>query len=431
MKHAPKPLASRLWTAAAALSLALGGCALTIRNTVPQPVVEPPPPSRIEAAVGVRLEPGMEGREDIRSTEGFLGLPGTRYVTAVGRAVVSLCDAFLPRLFARTKPVSGTAPPEGVDALLDVRLASFDLAPAEFPGPATCRAHLVVGWDLTAPDGEPIASFATDVVGVQPQPMLGRCVGEAVALALQDAGRSLAERLLSDPAVRAWMERRGIATAPAPPPPTTPPIGAEDAGESPPAPTPVAQRAPLEPRSSAFRVGIGAFSPRGTPGALEKPSGGVAFLLGAMSRPLRPLGIDGDFIWAFGQFSSSTAPPPGLFETKAGRMDLTTAALSVGVRGIAPLGGFEPWAGGGLVLMLSKLALSGATLGLPGSVDESGITAGGYLATGLDLALGPKWIFGGQCRWTFAQQSFGKLSAGRSGSIGGLTCLGALSYGWP
>jgi hypothetical protein len=277
---------------------------------------------------------------------------------------------------------------------------------------------------------------------MQPQPLLGRCAGEAVALALQDAGRAFSDGLLSDPAVRAWMDRRGIAATPAPPPAPPPPAPppnplpegapAAGAGEPPPSPAkPVAQRAPHEPRSAAIRGGTGAFSPRGTPGALEAPSAGVAFLFGFTHRPLRPLGIDVDLILGFGRFSSSTAPPAGLFETKDSRMDLLSLGLSAGVRAIAPLGGFEPWAGGGLALMISKLALSGATLGFPGSVEESGVAPGAYLAGGLDLAVAEKWLLGGQCRWTYAEQKFGKLSAGSSGSIGGLTCFGALSRLWP
>ncbi len=435
---------ARARSISAALALACGACTITHRYTVPQPVVEPAPTRRVEAAVGVRFEPGLEAREQVSFAPGW-GLTRIRSVTPVGRPVVSLCDDLLPRLFARTKLVSGTAPQEGVDAVLDVRLASFELrSPSGFDA-SPCRAHIVLGWDLTTPAGEPIARWTTETIGEQPPPVIGYCIGEAVALALQDAGRAFADRLLSDPAVRAWMSRRGIAPVQPPEPPRASPpplpqlpeeaqaIRAADASVPEPSarPKPVVRAAPPEPGTSAMRAGIGWFSPHGTPGALEHPSSGIALLLGATYRPLRPLGIDVDLTYGHGEFSSSTAPSPGAFETKDGRMSLSSLGLSAGVRGIASLGELRPWAGGGLVILVSQLTLTGATLGFPGEVDESGVTGGAYVAGGLDLGFADKWLLGAQCRWTFAQQSFGNLSAGRAGNIGGPMCVGAVSRSWP
>lgn len=429
------------------LTLAGSGCTFTHRYTVPQPVVEPPPSLRIEGTVGVRYEPGLDGREHVATRTD--GLHQFRSVIPVGPSVRALCDDLLPRLFARTRPLAGPEPAQGLDAVLDVRLVSFDLRWPSGLGTSPCRAQVVLAWDLATPSGEPIARWTTEAVGEQPPPVLGTCIGDSVALALQDAGRAFVGQLLSDAAVRAWLERAGIAALPVaerpPAPPRSPPpvpgeasraaqdpwaASGNEAG-TPSRPRPVSKASPQKPGTSAFRVGAGWFSPRGTSGALEDPSGGVAFLVGATYHPLRPLGIDVDVTYALGEFASTTAPPAGTFETKSTRMQLSSLGFSAGVRGIAPLGHVEPWAGAGFVLLVSRLTLTGSTLGFPGEVEESGAAAGPYAAAGVDVAVGGKWLFGGQCRWTLAEQDFGRLSAGRPGNVGGPMCLAGLSLSWP
>ncbi|BDG05096.1 hypothetical protein [Anaeromyxobacter oryzae] len=437
--------AARVRIACAIVALACGGCTFTHRETIPQPVVEPPPARRIEANVGVRFEPGLAERSGVASGPGW-GWTSVRSVTPVGRSVEALCDRLLPSVFARTKPLSATASPEGVDAVLDVRLAAFELrSPSGFDATA-CRASIALGWELSTPTGEPIARWTTETVGEQQPPPLGSCIGDAVALALQDAGRAFVDRLLSDAAVRAWTDRRGIAVVAAPEPPRAPPpppsepegapepwatAASEPGPVSPAAPRPVVKAAPQTPGASALRAAVGWFSPRGTPGALDDPSGGIALLLGGTYRPRPWLGVDLDLTYGYGQFSSSTAPPPGTFETKGSRMSLSSLGLGAGVRGIAPLGILRPWAGGGVTVLVSKLTLAGTTLGFPGEVAESGVTGGVYAAAGLDLAVEKTWLLGGQCRWLFAEQDFGRLSAGQTGSIGGRMCVAAVSRTWP
>ncbi|WP_242342848.1 hypothetical protein [Anaeromyxobacter terrae] len=416
---------------------------MTHRHAIPEPVVEPPPARRIEATVGVRFEPGLARREDVSSRPGW-AWTSVRSVAPVGRSVEAMCDRLLPAVFAGTRPLSATAPPEGIDAVLDVRLAAFELRAPEGFDATACRATVALGWELSTAAGEPIARWTTETVGEQPPPALGSCIGDAVALALQEAGRAFVDRLLSDASVRAWMDSRGIAAVPAPELPRAPPApsprepeGAQDpwateAGEPRPVlPRPVVKAAPQMPGTLAFRGALGWFSPRGEPGALDEPSGGIALLLGATYRRMQSLGVDLDLTYGYGQFSSTTAPPPGMFETKSDRMSLSSLGFAAGIRGIAPLGILQPWAGAGVALLVSKVTLTGATLGFPGEVTESGVTGGAYVAAGLDLAVEKTWLVGGQCRWTFAEQGFRRLSAGRTGSIGGPMCLAAISRTWP
>lgn len=437
---------SAAWPRAAAIAatLAGAGCTFTHRYAIPQPVVDPAPASRIDATVGVRYEPDLDARE-VTSTHRMDVLTEFRSVVPVGTSVRALCDDLLPRLFARPVPLApaGAATP-GVDAVLDVRLASFELDWPRGAEERPCRARIALAWTLATAAGEPIAEFATEAVGEQPRRVLGDCIGDAVALALQDAGGAFARRLLSDPSVDAWLRRSGIVRV-APAAPATPARAAAepsqgaqvmwgaapDADGSTAPPRPVRQAKPLAPGSSAIRFGAGPFRPQGTPGALEDPGTGVALLLGATYRPVRPLGIDLDLTTAFAEFSSSTAPPPGTFQTKSGRMQLASLGISAGVRGIAPLGAVEPWAGAGVMLVVSRLSLTGTTLGLPGSVDEDGVTVGAYAGAGLDLAVSEKWLVGAQCRWIAAEQDFGQLSANRTGNVGGPMCLADAEWTWP
>jgi hypothetical protein len=414
------------WTIAAMLGCA--ACTVTHRFEIPTPVVEPAPPRRIAATVGVRYDPGLADRAEMREIPASFSTVGQRWVLPVGGSVVAMCEGLAPALFARVVPLAGAdAPPAGTDAVLDVRLENFE---GSWPvGFATdpCRAHVVLSFAFTSPGGEEIARFAIDEAAEQP-PGFSGCMGEAVALAPQQAGRSLSRDLLASAAVSAWMERRGLALEARPSPP-------EQAGSEPAdAPRPILPHGPLPPRTSAFRTGIGWGVPRGTPGALEDPSGGLVLDIGGTYRPLRTsgiLGIDFDAIFSYAHFSSTTAPPPGLFQTKDARMSSETMNMTVGLRAIAPFGAVEPWAGAGVGLLVSPLSLGGTTVGFPGSIDELKAAPSAYLATGLDARASGRVLPGIQCRWTFAQMGFGELSAGRSGDVGGPACLGALSFMWP
>jgi hypothetical protein len=400
-------------------------CTVTHRYEIPTPVVEPAPPQRLAATVGVRYEAGLADKGQVREIPPSFGVIGHRWVVPVGSSVVTLCDGLAPALFARVVPVPDAETPPGLDAVLDVRLDRFELSQPSGMESNPCRAHVVLSFALASPAGEEIARFDTDATAEQP-PGLGGCIGDAIALALQQAGRSFSSDLLASATVRSWMERRGLALETPPPPREESP---EPGQEAP--PRPVQPRGPLAPRTTAMRFGIGWGVPRGTPGALEDASGGIVLDLGGTYRPYPGLGIDFDAFFSHAEFSSRTAPPAGLFQTKDARMDLNTVNFSLGIRAIAPLGVVEPWAGGGVGLVVSKLTLGGSTLGFPGTVDSVQGGPSAYLAAGLDAEILPKVLFGAQCRWTFAGVSFGDLSASRSASIGGPACLGAGTLTWP
>src|SRR5690349_20050422 len=150
----PARLIALAWLSCAA------ACTVTHRYAIPTPVVEPAPPQRLAAAVGVRYESGLAVKSEVREVPPSFPAVGIR--------------------FARVVPVPEAGITPGLDAVLDVALESFELSRPSGMESNPCRAHVVRSFALTSPADEEIARFHTDATAEQPPGLTG-CIGDAVA----------------------------------------------------------------------------------------------------------------------------------------------------------------------------------------------------------------------------------------------------------
>src|SRR5512133_1755140 len=188
---------------------ATAGCAfpMTHRCAVPQPVVEAiPGGGRLPLAVAVRTAARTTPSEtfeqrDEHHRRGVDPVPPSRIMFA--RLAASLFEG-------RVADAGAPAP----DAVLEVRVEEvrFAWTPIGFAPYAATVAYRVT---LRAPDGAVVSEF--DLAGEGSRGVVWepathcKGIGDAVALAMQDAGGKLVARLGTARAIATWLAARGVA----------------------------------------------------------------------------------------------------------------------------------------------------------------------------------------------------------------------------
>ena len=441
----------------AVAALVSSGCAIhmTHRCEVPPPVVEAAPgAARLPLAVAVRVVPKgtpsetFEQRDEVHRW-GVDPVPPTRAMVA------RLAATAFERAILEPEGAASTTP--GSDAILEVRVEElrFEWQPIG-AGPYAARIAYRVA--LRPAEGAPVADLAIVGEGARGAvyAAVTHCkgIGDAVALAIQDAGAKLLAALSSDPAVLAWLATRGVPSrtfavkppesypAPAPPPrpsrydgPYVPP-GTEQPGgpvgeAEPPAPArPVTAppAKPAVPRSVQVRVAAGVFHHGdSTPGALEAPRTGFSFtILGMEMRPRDGLGLTFEFGSLARDYSAKALPPPSPFAVPQS-IFLGTTLFGVGVRGVLPGGPVEPWIGATALALRNALSTTYTLFGFPGSgsPEEVAWSAGVDLGGGLLFYPGKGVQLGLEVRRIFSRASFDAFPG--TVSIGGWTT--SVSFG--
>jgi hypothetical protein len=415
-----RPVAS---LAALALAAAGAGCTTTRfvhRCEVPQPVVEAAPGPRIPLAVAVRHStlPGapVERAEQRDDAHAWVVVPAPPSRAMVERLAASAFE----RVVLEPEGAATGAPPAGADAVLEVRLGdvAFDWTPIGV-GPYGARVAYHVS--LREAGGIPIAELEVEGHGARAPvwTALTHCtgIGEAVALAIQDAGASLLARLSADPVLAAWLRYRGAAAPvlavrpaeeyPAPPPDPPDPLASPGGPAAPApltAPRPVTAPAPTGPpvRRSAYASGaIAGIAPEETAGALEGAGTGWSVFLEAEARFNRYLALAAEGGWLARSYAQASVAP-GM---KRG-FGLESWFLGLGLRAFLPAETIEPWLG---VMPCVLLTRASESFSMSMSMGDwaPAWSAGLQLGAGLRLYPGGRYALGLEVRRLLASASLG------------------------
>jgi hypothetical protein len=401
------------------------GCATPTyahRCDVPQPVVEAAPGStRIPLAVAVRHSsvPGAPAdrteQRDPNHTWSVAPEPPSRAM------LERLAETAFERVLPDPDGAASGGPPVGADAVLDVRLGQvgFSWTPIGV-GPYAAQVDYHV--TLRGAGGAPITSFDVEGVGSRAPILLAltHCagIGDAVALAMQDAGAKLLTGLSGDPSLAAFLQARGVPAPalalrpvadypPAPSPPRPDPLvpGPPPTDAPAPAARPVVAPEATAPvrRSARLAVGLGAFLPDETAGALEGAATGFGFLLDAETRFAPYLAFAAEGGWFAAPYAKAAVAPG---TTRA--MALSTWYLGLGLRAILPGDGIEPWIG---VLPCALLTTAEESFSLRMSMNDwaPAWSAGLQLGAGIRVYPGGPHVISLDARRLFARASLGTL----------------------
>ncbi len=188
------------------------GCAIrmTHRCGVPQPVVEAAPGAgKLPLTVAVRYLPPPGASEVLMQRD-----PHHLWTVDPAPPTRALFERLATSVFERRVDAPAGAPVAPVDAVLEVRVERLRFAwvPVGM-GPYT--AAITYRATLRSADGAEIAALDLEGAGARGAvyELATHCkgIGDAVALAMQDAGGKLVTGLGADPAVVAWLGGRGIA----------------------------------------------------------------------------------------------------------------------------------------------------------------------------------------------------------------------------
>jgi hypothetical protein len=421
-----------------ALAAFAGGCSWTHRCTVPTPVVEAGPGPRLPVAVEVRYAPPAVPAEVTQANEFGGSVPEHRMVVNAVAPTRAMFDRLAASLFERTVSV----PP--AEAILEIRLDRFGI------GTSMNSAFSDVAYRATVrtADGAEVAAFDVEGASTVAASLrhLGFCGarGEAVAVAMQQAGETLVQKVSESDALAAWLAARGMASvrftvkpfeAYAEPTPTsaTPSPTTSASASGPPRAPPVPVHAgapplPLAPRSFRLRVGLAQFRPESTAGKLEDPSKGLAVtVVGGEFRLTSVLRTDIDLELAERDYSATYVPHYTGFGPRA---TLDSTSVGVGLRGSPPLGDrppVEPWLGASARIIYTKLKVTYFG-GLAYSEAHEAFSVGADVGGGVNFFLGERWGLGMDVRWRFARASLAPLG---SVSIGGLLIGGTFFASLP
>lgn len=350
-------------------------------------------------------------------------------------------DRLAASLFERTV----SAPP--ADAILEIRLDRFGV------GTSMNGAFSDVAYRATVrtADGAEVAAFDVEGASTVAASLrhLGFCGarGEAVAVAMQQAGETLVRKVSESDSLAAWLAAHGIAPVRFTVKPfeayaepaistsaTQSPTTSASASEPPPAAAPVPVRAgpppaPLAPRSLRLRVGAAQFQPESTAGKLENPSNGLAVTaFGGEVRLNSVLRLDVDLEFAERSYSATYVPHYTGFGP---RTTLDSTSVGAGLRAWPPLGDrprVEPWVGVSARILYTKLEVTyfGGLSG--GESLDTAWSVGADVGGGLNFYLGARWGLGVDVRWRFARASLAPLG---SVGIGGLLIGGSFVAALP
>jgi hypothetical protein len=325
------------------------GCAtptFTHRCDVPQPVVEAAPGPRIPLAVTVRHSTARGFPEERSAVR--MGHEWTVEPLPPSRAMLErLAASAFERVVLEPEGAATVAPP-GADAILDVRIGTVSYAWGGAFDPY--HARVVYRVALRDADGGAISEFDVDGVGTRNPFTWGtHCVGigDAVAIAMQDAGAKVRAGLRQDSALDAWLAARPAFSAAvdaspddrdlAPRRPAAGPAPQPGAPDTPSAPLPVTSPPPVR-RAAHASARFGSFLPEETSGVLEGATAGWSLDVDLEMRFSPWLALAAEVGYALGSWTNATTGAG----TK-GHLDVGSWTMGGGLRGFLPGAVIEPW----------------------------------------------------------------------------------------
>jgi hypothetical protein len=203
------------WLVAPLLAL-LGGCGPTQFEA--QAVIPPPLITRIPVVVGVYMP--AEFREAVHREEH----DGVDYEIALGKSQSAGFDRLLTAMFERVVPVAapgaGAATDPAIRGVLEPVLEEFSFVTPQDTGDSIYAVSLRYRINAYTPSGQPVDSWTFTGYGAQPgSSMPGPGSGplqKAAAIAMRDAGATLAVEFREQAIARGLIEAGPAAAEPAP-----------------------------------------------------------------------------------------------------------------------------------------------------------------------------------------------------------------------
>ena len=168
-------------------------------------------------------------------------------------------------------------------------------------------------------------------------------------------------------------------------------------------------------------LGLGGFLPKDN-AVLVNRSGGLTFSFDAIVKRTPWHSIGFDFFSFYSRFDTPSHLQSPLFGTLDSRASLTGGGFSASSRAHLPVGRIELHAGAGIGVFFSRLRVSGATFGLPGSSEQRSTDIGWQLMAGFSHHALPRRSWGLEWRYLNVQADFGTLTNG-SVQIGGQSVM--------
>lgn len=198
---------------AALLLCLLAGCGperVVVHGQFPPPLIEPLP-----ITLGVWMDDNFRKHEifdEARSRN------EASWVVNTGEAQVQMWNTLLTGMF--TKVVYLDSPPGQSHAAVDAVLIPH-VDELQYAIPAHTKIKVYEIWmryrfELVSPDGQPIAEWRMSSYGKTPTAFLQSdqdAVNLAAVMALRDAGAHFATTFTKEPAVRAWLQQKGVSTS--------------------------------------------------------------------------------------------------------------------------------------------------------------------------------------------------------------------------
>jgi len=112
--------------------------------------------------------------------------------------------------------------------------------------------------------------------------------------------------------------------------------------------------------------------------------------------------------------------------TVSADMDITIVPITLGLKVLAPMGTFEPYAMAGVGVYYTKMEASASVSGFgSGSASENDTVFGGYLGLGSNFNVASNTFLGLEGKYFFAKPSFGDFG---DGNIDGIIVTANIGY---
>ncbi|MEZ5502543.1 MAG: hypothetical protein R3E50_07700 [Halioglobus sp.] len=198
--------------AIAAILAILAGCGparVVVQGTFPPPLIEPLP-----LTMGVWFGDDFAGHEFFDEAK---GKKESSWIVSTGAAQVQMWDTLLRGMFRKlvllqAKPGTGQPDP-GLDAILIPHVEELQYAIPAHTHVKVYEIWMRYRFELVTPDGKPIAQWTMPSYGKTPTALLQtdqEAVNLAAVMALRDAGANFATHFSRVPAVRDWLQEKGV-----------------------------------------------------------------------------------------------------------------------------------------------------------------------------------------------------------------------------
>jgi len=198
------------------LLAACGPQRVVVRGEFPPPLVEPLP-----ITLGVWMDSGFTQHEIFDEAK---SRKESSWVVNTGEAQVQMWNTLLAGMFSKVVHLKSAPGPGTADASVDAVLVPH-VEELQYAIPSHTQVKVYEIWmryrfELLSPQGQPIAEWTMSSYGKTPTAFLQSdqdAVNLAAVMALRDAGAHFATTFTKQPAVRAWLQGKGVAVGgPAP-----------------------------------------------------------------------------------------------------------------------------------------------------------------------------------------------------------------------